>query len=160
MNLTCLYVKKRIIIYWHIFHSSGFHHICNIKCRLDCRYSPQNISNAKNFNPHKKPISLLNVPICTQGMQRTWWPEAGTIIVTGPYWSPYSWLHNLQNGIQLETIPTSNTANGDFKHDYPSMYITVLLAVHVFYCDVTGDPCGGAMCECDHYLKFVFFMRQ
>ena len=25
------------------------------------------------------------MPICTQGMQRTWWPEAGTIIVTGPY---------------------------------------------------------------------------
>ena len=42
-------------------------------------------SMQKNFNPHKKPISLLNVPICTQGMQRTWWPEAGTIIVTGPY---------------------------------------------------------------------------
>ena len=73
------------IIYWLIFHSSGFHHICNIKCRFDCRYSSQNIFNAKNFNPHKKPISLLNVPICTQGMQRTWWPEAGTIIVTGPY---------------------------------------------------------------------------
>ena len=87
MNLTGLYVYKRIIIYWHIFHSSGFHHICNIKCRLVCRYSPQNIFNAKNFNPHKKPISLLNLPICTQGMQRTWWPEAGTIIVTGPYWS-------------------------------------------------------------------------
>ena len=31
------------------------------------------------------PIYLLNVPICTQGMPRTWWPEAGTIIVTGPY---------------------------------------------------------------------------
>ena len=29
---------------------------------------------------------MLNVPICTQGMQRTWWPEAGTIIVTGPYY--------------------------------------------------------------------------
>ena len=43
--------------------------------------------NAKNFNPHKKPISLLNLPICTQGMQRTWWPEAGTIIVTGSYCS-------------------------------------------------------------------------
>ena len=86
MNLTGLYVYKRIIFYWHIFHSSGFHHICNIKCRLNCRYSPQNIFNAKNFNPHKKPISLLNVPICicTQGMQRTWWPEASTIIVTGP----------------------------------------------------------------------------
>ena len=27
------------------------------------------------------------MPICTQGMQRTWWPEAGTIIVTGPYWN-------------------------------------------------------------------------
>ena len=25
------------------------------------------------------------MPICTQGMQRTWWPEAVTIIVTGPY---------------------------------------------------------------------------
>ena len=76
----------RIIIYWHTFHSSGFHYICNFKCRHDCRYSPQNIFNATNFNPHKKPISLLNVPICTQGMQRTWWPEAGIIIVTGPYW--------------------------------------------------------------------------
>ena len=87
MNFRGLYVQKRIIIYWHIFHSSSFHHICNIKCRLDCRYSPQNIFNfnAKNFNPHKKLISLLNVPICTQGMKQTWWPEAGTIIVTGPY---------------------------------------------------------------------------
>ena len=26
------------------------------------------------------------MPICTQGIQRTWWPEAGTIVVTGPYW--------------------------------------------------------------------------
>ena len=33
-------------------------------------------------------ISLLNVPICIQGMQPTCWPEAGTIIVTGPYY-PY-----------------------------------------------------------------------
>ena len=24
--------------------------------------------------------------ICIQGMQQTWWSEAGTIIVTGPYW--------------------------------------------------------------------------
>ena len=64
-------------------------------CRLDCRYSPQNIFNAKNFNPHKKPISLLNVPICTQSMQRTWWQEAGTVIVTGPYS-----LTNLQNKIR------------------------------------------------------------
>ena len=68
-----------------MIHSSGFHHICNIKSRLDCCYSPQNIFNAKKFNPHKIPISLLNVPICIQGMQRTWWPEAGTIIVTGLY---------------------------------------------------------------------------
>ena len=77
-------------IYWHILHSSGFHHICNIICRLDCRYSPQNIFNAKKFNPHKKSTSLLNVPICTHGMQRTWWPEAGTIIVSGPYWMFFS----------------------------------------------------------------------
>ena len=56
-------------------------------CILDCRYSPQSIFNAKNFNLHKKPISLFNVPICTQGMQRTWWPEA---IVTGPYLYMYN----------------------------------------------------------------------
>ena len=86
INLTGLYVKKRII-FWHIFHSSGFHHICNIKRRLECRYSSQNIFNANNINPHKKPISLLNVPICTQGMQRTWWPEAGTVIVIVPYFN-------------------------------------------------------------------------
>ena len=30
---------------------------------------------------------MLNVPICTQGMQRTWWPETGTIIVNGPYFT-------------------------------------------------------------------------
>ena len=96
MNLTGLYVQKRIIIYWHIFHSSSFHHICNIKCRLDCRYSPQNIFNAKNFNPHKKPISLLNAPICTHGMQQTWWPEAGTIIVTELYYKyALKWWYHL-----------------------------------------------------------------
>ena len=33
----------------------------------------------------------MNVPICTQGMQRTWWPEAGTIIVTGPYYVNPVW---------------------------------------------------------------------
>ena len=50
-------------------------------------YSPQIIFNAKNFNPHKKLISLLNVPICTQGMQRTWRPEAGTIIYYHCHWT-------------------------------------------------------------------------
>ena len=95
-----------IIIYWHICHSSGFHHICNIKCRLDCRYSPQNIFNAKNFNPHKKPISLLNVPIGTHGMQRTWWAEASTIIVTGPYWlrSPHPWTVQQSNGLPWRPV--------------------------------------------------------
>ena len=75
-DICCHYWQHILVIYWHIFHSGGFHHICNIKCRLDYRYSPQNIFNAKNFSPHKKPISLLNVLICTKGMQRTWWPEA------------------------------------------------------------------------------------
>ena len=39
------------------------------------------------------PISLLNVPICTQCMQRSWWPEAGAIIVTGPYCVPSKKKH-------------------------------------------------------------------
>ena len=47
-------------------------------------------------------------------------------------------MYELQNGIQFETIPTSNAENGDFKNsDYPSIYIAVLLGVHVFDCDVT-----------------------
>ena len=45
-------------------------------------------------------------------------------------------MYNLQNGIQFETNPTPNTGNGDFKNsNYPSIYIAVLLAVHV----VDGD---------------------
>ena len=55
-------------------------------------------------------------------------------------------MYELQNGIQFETIPTSNAENGDFKNsDYPSIYIAVLLGVYVFDCDVTGVPCEGAV---------------
>ena len=47
-------------------------------------------------------------------------------------------MYNPQNGIQFETIPTSNTGIGEFKHnDYPSVNIAVL-AVHVFDYDVMG----------------------
>ena len=49
-------------------------------------------------------------------------------------------MYDLQNGIQFETKPTSNTENGDFKHcayQFTCIYIAVLLAVHMFDCDVT-----------------------
>ena len=76
-------------------------------------------------------------------------------------WYLYSWMYELQNGIQFETIRTSNAAKGDFKNsDYPSIYIAVLLGVHVFDCDVTGVPCEGAVCECDHYLLFGILLCQ
>ena len=66
-------------------------------------------------------------------------------------------MYELQNGIQFETIPSSNAENGDLKNsDYPSIYIAVLLGVHVFDCDVTGVPCEGAVCQCDHYLHFWY----
>ena len=66
-------------------------------------------------------------------------------------------MYELENGIQFETIPTSNAENGDFKNsDYPSIYIAVLLGVRVFDCDVTGVPCEGAVCQCDHYLHFAY----
>ena len=71
-------------------------------------------------------------------------------------WLPYSWIYNLQNGLELRTIPVSYMGNGDFKHsDYLSIYIAVLLAVHVFDCDVTGVPCEEVACECDHHLIFL-----
>ena len=37
------------------------------------------------------------------------------------------------------------------------IFIAVLLAVDVFDSDVMGVPCEGALCECDHNLKFVFY---
>ena len=59
----------------------------------------------------------------------------------------------VKNGIQFQTIPSSNTKNGDLKY-YRSIYIAVLLAVQV--CDVKGFPCKRPVCECDNYLNFVF----
>ena len=70
-------------------------------------------------------------------------------------------MYELQNGIQFETIPTSNAEKADFKNcDYPSIYIAVLLGVHVFDCDVTGVPCEGAVCTCDHCLHFGILLCQ
>ena len=67
-------------------------------------------------------------------------------------------MYNPQHGIYSETMLTSNTANEDFEQrDNPSIYLSVLLAVHVFDCDVTEVHCEGAVCECDHYLRVVFY---
>ena len=70
-------------------------------------------------------------------------------------------MFELQNGIQFETISTSNAENGDFKKgDHPYIYIAVLLGVHVFDCDVKGVPCEGAVCQCDHCLHFGILLCQ
>ena len=54
-------------------------------------------------------------------------------------------MDDLQNGIEFETLPTSNTKNDEFKQsDYPSIYITVLLALQVFDYDVTGFCLQGS----------------
>ena len=62
-------------------------------------------SYANNFDPHKKPISLLNVPICTQDMQRTWWPEASTNIVTGPYCGAWFSSHRVDPHCLHKLLP-------------------------------------------------------
>ena len=74
----------------------------------------------------------------------------------------YFLMYELQNGIQFETIPTSNAEMATLKTatTYPSIYIAVLLGVHVFDCDVTGVPCEGAVCQCDHYLHFGILLCQ
>ena len=76
---------------WQLF----VYHICNIKCRLSWKYSSQNISNAKNFNPNKKPITLFIWPpaprVCSEsgGQYRVlpfslsyciWWPHFQSIV--------------------------------------------------------------------------------
>ena len=74
-------------------------------------------------------------------------------------WPPYSRMYELKNGIQFKTMPTFNTEKSDFENsDYPSIYIAVLLAVHVDDCDVTGVPCEGAVCECNNYLKICMLL--
>ena len=70
-------------------------------------------------------------------------------------------MYALQNGIQFQTIPTSNAENGDLKNsDYPSIYIAVHLDVHVLDFGVTGVPCEGAVCQCDHHLHFSILLCQ
>ena len=59
---TCPYVEKLIIIHWHMF--VFFSDICNIKHRLGCKYSSQNIFNTQNFNPDKRPIPLIRSRQC------------------------------------------------------------------------------------------------
>ena len=44
------------------------------------------------------------MPICTQGMQRTWCPEAGTIIVTGPYCLKQDF--SISNALAMEILQT------------------------------------------------------
>ena len=47
-------------------------------------------------------------------------------------WPSYSWMYNLQNSIQFETISTSNTKKNNLKHgNCLSIYIAVLHAVGV-----------------------------
>ena len=45
-------------------------------------------------------------PSAPQGMQRTWWPEAGTIIVTGPYLGPA----HIQDPDWVITVPADGLA--------------------------------------------------
>ena len=56
-------------------------------------------------------------------------------------WPLYSWMYNLQNGIQFETIATSKIKTATLNTGTRSIYIAVHLAVYVFDCNVTGVPC-------------------
>ena len=58
-------------------------------------------------------------------------------------WPLYSWMYNLQNGIQFETIPTSKTKTATLNTGTRSIFIAVHLAVYVFDCNITGVPCEG-----------------
>ena len=59
--------------------------------------------------------------------------------------------------IKNDLYKMAYTENGNFKHHGDqSIYITELLFVHMFDCDVTVIPCEGAVYECDQYLKCVF----
>ena len=44
---------------------------------------------------------MLNVTICTRAMQRTWWPEADIIIVTGPYYNTYLFVNDITRYLTL-----------------------------------------------------------
>ena len=79
---------------------------------------------------------MLNVPICTQGMQRTWWPEAGTVIVTGPYW--LGWIRVFHWGnLPLCThtgLPNRHLRHWSFYIHYVSFfYNAVLLCLFAWF---------------------------
>ena len=46
---------------------------------------PHNIYSMQKILIHIKTDHFVKCAHLQQGMQRTWWPEAGTIIVTGTY---------------------------------------------------------------------------
>ena len=69
---------------------------------------PHKIYSMQRISIHIKSQSLcLNVPICTQGMQRTWGPEAGTIIVTGPYYKEQGRFKNVYELLNLRALKIS-----------------------------------------------------
>ena len=78
---VCLEAHNLLAHLWQLILLAYLQH----QYRLDCKYSSHNISNAKNFNPHKKTFPFLNMATFTQRIQRIWWPVASTTIVTGSY---------------------------------------------------------------------------
>ena len=70
------------------------------------------------------------MPICTQGMQRTWWPEAGTIIVTGPYYQELS--EYIVCGCVISVLPLSW-----WRHQMETF--SALLAICAEKSPVTGE---------------------
>ena len=82
---------------------------------------------------------MLNVPICTQGMQRTRWPESSTIIVTGPYYD--STIRRRYNAIQyiINSIQYCYHKEAECESDFNLTRYTPYLAL-------TSEP-WGVYCE-------------
>ena len=66
-------------------------------------------------------------------MQRTWWPEAGTIIVTGPYWAkipPLGLLILWQRGFHGYRFSHRNTKSTFMQFYYLAIHGTFLGALY------------------------------
>ena len=70
-------------------------------------------------------------------------------------WPLYTWMYNLQNCIQFETIPTSKTKTATLNTGTTCLFIS--LCISLCTCLIaTSQEFLARECECDHYLKFVF----
>ena len=115
----------------------------------------------KDFKPHKRSILLLNMAICPQSTQRTWWPVVSTTIVTASHWLPrYPWWADSRLApSQWETSIQSNAVSYWLSAYLKSALfkLSVVPSLHRRHQGAGGDQCCLSA-ECWHASDYLHAM--